>query len=329
MEFIDTPSESELPMPPHLIVEQGRIKDAKFALTPDRSLWRIGRQKDCEIWLPDDSPKPEVSRRHAVIACVDGKYYIKDGDGDRAKSHNRTKVNREFVDLPSRKLLKHHDVIEICSYVLTFHDGVPLPDQDSPSTVMLAPADASDDGDSSDMQPADKFKEIVELLRHSFELDGLLARVVESLLKTFKRAERSFVILVDEKTGKADRIQDFKTRTPEVGAPRPYSQKIVDQCLLAKQAQRNSDPAVGRRNLCAPVAVGQGGSVRRSAARYAVQDGTFPRTTSGCSKPTPTMFLLLSRMPNITRLRLNSRNASGTWPWPPRWSRASSRNGCR
>src|SRR5436309_2222955 len=186
-------------MPSHLIVEQGRIKDAKFILSPDRTLWRLGRQKDCEIVLPDDSADPKVSRRHAVITCVDGKYYIKDGDGDRRKSHNRTKVNDEYIDLPSRKLLKHSDVIAICSYRLTFHDGVPLPDPDSPSTVVLAARTSTEDsGDSSDAHPADKLKALVELLRHSFELDALLARVVESLLDSFKRAERSFIILVDE-----------------------------------------------------------------------------------------------------------------------------------
>jgi serine phosphatase RsbU (regulator of sigma subunit) len=245
-------------MPPHLFVEQGRIKDAKFTLGSDRMLWRIGREKDCEILLPDDTAYPKVSRRHAVITCVDGKYYIKDGDGDRRKSHNRTMVNDEYVDLPSRKLLKHNDVIQICSYVLTFHDNLPLPDADSPSTVILATADPGDEGDSSGVQAADKFKEIINLLRHSFDLDSLLARVVESLLNTFKRAERSFVILVNEATRKADRIREYKARVAEVGAPRPYSQKIVDQCLLAKDAQRNSDPAVSRRSVCAPLLTGAG-----------------------------------------------------------------------
>ncbi len=239
-------------MPPHLFVEHGRIKDAKFILSPDRILWRIGREKDCEICLPDNSAYPKVSRRHAVITCVDSKYFIKDGDGARGKSHNRTIVNKEFVDLPNKKQLKHNDVIEICDYVLRFHDSVPLPDPDSPSTVMVAPADSNDEGDSS-VKPADKFKELIELLRHSFDLDALLSRVVESLQNTFKRADRSFVILVDEATGRVDRVRDFQTKLTEVGAPRPYSQKIVDQCLVAKQAQRNSDPAVARRSLCAPL----------------------------------------------------------------------------
>lgn len=244
-------------MPAQLVVDQGRIKNAIFTLTTDRTLWRIGREKDCEILLPDDSAYPKISRRHAVITYAEGKYYIKDGDGDRRKSHNRTKVNKEYVDLPSRKLLKHKDVIEICSYVLTFHDDVPMPDADSPSTVMLATPDFHDE-DSSEVHPADKFAEIIKLLRHSFDLDALLARVVESLLNTFARAERSFVILVNEATQKADRVRDFKSRVKESGAPRPYSQKIVDQCLLAKKALGNSDPAVARWSICAPLLSGTG-----------------------------------------------------------------------
>jgi serine phosphatase RsbU (regulator of sigma subunit) len=208
--------------------------------------------------LPDDSAFPKVSRRHAVITCVDGKYFIRDGDGDRRRSHNRTKVNQEYVDLPSRKLLKDKDVIQICSYLLTFHDAVPTPDADSPSTVILVPAGAGDDSDESAVQPAEKFAELIKLLRHSFDLDTLLSRVVESLLKTFTRADRSFVIVVDEATQKADRVRDFRARGNKAGATLPYSQKIVDQCLLSKKAEGSFDPAVSRRSLCAPLLSGTG-----------------------------------------------------------------------
>jgi serine phosphatase RsbU (regulator of sigma subunit) len=245
-------------MPPHLLVEQGRLKDAKFTLSPDRTLWRIGRESACEIFLPDDSPYPKVSRKHAVITCVDGKYYIKDGDGDRRKSHNRTIVNHEFVDLPSKKLLKHNDAITICHYVLTFHDSVPVPDSDSPSTVMLAVPDPNEDSDPPTAPPAAQFAELVNLLRHSFDLDALLARVVETMLKTFKRAERSFVIRVDEATRKADRVEEFRSRITEDGAPAPYNQKIVDQCLQTRQAQRSHDPSIARRSLCTPLLSGTG-----------------------------------------------------------------------
>src|SRR5262249_50540283 len=38
--------------------------------------------------------------------------------------------------------------------------------------------------------------------------------------------------------------------------PRPFSQKLVDECMLSRKAQRNSD--LSRRNLCAPLLSGKG-----------------------------------------------------------------------
>jgi serine phosphatase RsbU (regulator of sigma subunit)/pSer/pThr/pTyr-binding forkhead associated (FHA) protein len=238
---------------PHLFVEQGRIKGTQFPLGADRTV--IGRDKACDVCLPEDKQDPKISRRHAVISFADGRYYIKDGDGDSRPSRNTTRVNHQLLTLPGKKLLKDRDVIEICSYVLVFRDDVPQPEIDSPSTVILA---IGEEESGSVVQPAEKLKEITNLLRHSLELDALLPRVVECLLEIFRRADRSFVILRNPATGDIDHVRIFKTRREEPGPQRPFSRKIVQQCLLTKKAQRSSDQALLRSAMCAPLWSGKG-----------------------------------------------------------------------
>src|SRR5436190_968089 len=115
---------------PRLFVQQGRIKGTQFQLGAEMTV--IERDKGCDICLPDDRPAPQISRRHAVVTCADGRYYLKDGDGDRRPSYNGTRVNDELLKVPSKRLLRDRDAIEICDYVLTFHDDVPLPEVESP-----------------------------------------------------------------------------------------------------------------------------------------------------------------------------------------------------
>lgn len=238
---------------PRLFVQEGRIKGTQFSLGTGRTV--LGRDKTCDIRLPDDEKLPKISRRHAVILHVDGRYYIKDGDGENRPSYNWTKVNDQRVTLPGRKLLRDKDVIALCDYVFTFHEDVPPPEADSPSTVVLA---TQQDESGTLAQPADRLKQIIELLRHSLELDALLPRVVACLLEMFQRADRSFVILKDPATGNVDQVRVFKTRHEQAGPPLPFSRKIIRECLLQNKAQRSHDPETKRSAMCAPLSSGKG-----------------------------------------------------------------------
>src|SRR5580693_2297585 len=74
----------------------------------------LGRNAECSIVIN----LPAVSREHAVIRRVQGKYFIED-----LKSRNGTFVNNKEVT--ARTLLKDNDQIKICDNILAFLDNLP------------------------------------------------------------------------------------------------------------------------------------------------------------------------------------------------------------
>src|SRR4051794_26445044 len=72
----------------------------------------LGRSPDSHVVIPPTS----VSRQHARIVRVQGRYYIED-----MHSRNGTKVNDQSIT--TRTLLKNHDRIQICDFAASFHDG--------------------------------------------------------------------------------------------------------------------------------------------------------------------------------------------------------------
>src|SRR3954453_9672803 len=74
----------------------------------------LGRNADCGVVLN----VPAVSREHAVIRKIQGKFYIED-----MKSRNGTFVNNKEVT--TRTLLKDNDRIKICDNLLAFYEAAP------------------------------------------------------------------------------------------------------------------------------------------------------------------------------------------------------------
>src|SRR5438552_5583194 len=74
----------------------------------------LGRNADCTVVLN----VPAVSREHAVIRRIQGKFYIED-----MKSRNGTFVNNKEVT--TRTLLKDNDKIKICDNLLAFFENAP------------------------------------------------------------------------------------------------------------------------------------------------------------------------------------------------------------
>ena len=74
----------------------------------------LGRNQDCAVVLN----VPAVSREHAVIRRIQGKFYIED-----MKSRNGTFVNNKEVT--TRTLLKDSDKIKICDNLLAFFESAP------------------------------------------------------------------------------------------------------------------------------------------------------------------------------------------------------------
>ena len=84
-----------------LAVVQGADKGKKWRLAPS-AFYDIGRGSDNKIVLHDKA----VSKRHALIECVDGVWLIQD-----LGSKHGTWVNKEEVE--ERRALFHKDVVRV------------------------------------------------------------------------------------------------------------------------------------------------------------------------------------------------------------------------
>ena len=207
----------------------------------------LGRSEGCTIILN----VPAVSREHAVIRRIAGKFYIED-----LNSRNRTFVNNKEVT--ARTLLKDDDRIKICDYLLAYYDTVPRPplpeemhtsvsdeeEQDSSTVEAILPSTSNQ---VLITQPADKLAMLLELgadLAQTFDVDSLLPRVVDHLFQVFRQADRGFIIL-DEEGRLIPKV--IKTRRMDDDTEARFSRKIVQRCIETGQALLSEDATADKR----------------------------------------------------------------------------------
>src|SRR5512144_1884463 len=92
---------------PSLQILKGPNEGAVVTLDGDRFV--LGRNPECAVVIPVTS----VSREHAQIVRIGGKYFIED-----KQSRNGTFVNNQQVS--TRTALKNNDKIRICDFVAAF-----------------------------------------------------------------------------------------------------------------------------------------------------------------------------------------------------------------
>src|SRR5438045_3625457 len=97
---------------PSLQVLKGPNEGAMIQLEGERFI--MGRNPDCAVVIPVTS----VSREHAQIVRVGGKFFIED-----KQSRNGTFVNNQAIN--TRTALKNNDRIRICDFIAAFLDATP------------------------------------------------------------------------------------------------------------------------------------------------------------------------------------------------------------
>jgi sigma-B regulation protein RsbU (phosphoserine phosphatase) len=218
---------------PSLHILKGANEGALIPVDGDRFV--IGRNPECGIVIPVTS----VSREHAHILRVQGRYFIED-----LRSRNGTFVNDKAVT--SRTLLKNNDRVRICDFLATFLDrqtdeGEAEDEEGSTSTVEAMLSHSSHL--LWETQPAEKLRGMLEIsakLSKTLELDALLPKIVDELFGLFRQADRCFIIQTEEGS-KRLMPRVVKTRRPQDETNARFSRSIVQKCLDTAQAFLSDD----------------------------------------------------------------------------------------
>jgi len=232
-----------------LHVTKGAGSDKPMEIPLDGDHFILGRNPDCGIVIPVTS----VSREHAEITRLNGKFFIED-----KKSRNGTFVNNQAITV--RTQLKNNDKIRICDFLATFvenqkalpdaeEEDDDLPQQESSSTVEAMLTHSSNM--LLETQPAEKLRHLLEIssnLAKTLELTPLLPKIVDNLFQIFRQADRGFLILAEE--GENNQIKMMprvvKTRRAADESTARFSKSIVRrtlelaQALLMDDAQRDN-----------------------------------------------------------------------------------------
>jgi serine phosphatase RsbU (regulator of sigma subunit)/pSer/pThr/pTyr-binding forkhead associated (FHA) protein len=223
-----------------LVLLSGNEQGQRIPLQGDKII--LGRDTTCDIVIKESMVRGDVpgdansvSRKHAVISCEGGSYYIEDGDGHGRKSRNGVYVNDQKVPLKQRVLLRNNDRIRICNFVCVFQDEL------ESSFIVEESIDHESSVHPLQAQPAETLRIILEIsnsLSEDLEIDALLPRIVDRLFEIFKQADRGFIILLDESTGElAPRV----TKTRRSDDKLRFSASIVRQCLNNMQSILGND----------------------------------------------------------------------------------------
>ncbi len=221
------------------------------------SLAILGRHPDCHVVLDSGA----VSRQHAQITCVDGKYFIED-----LRSRNGTFVNNQAIQTAHQ--LQDGDRLKICDLSFTFFHDQPSERIPPIGLSTLAEAMLIDDGDHVgrstimskldvtsgaagvrvNVNPETKLRAVIEItenLRRSLKVDDVLPKLLDSLFKIFVQADRGFVVL----RGPAGQllIKAVKQRRAENEDMIRISRTIINHVLDSKQAILSADAATDAR----------------------------------------------------------------------------------
>jgi sigma-B regulation protein RsbU (phosphoserine phosphatase) len=203
-----------------LVTLQGPNPGRQYRLSEGYAL--IGRQPNAAIYLDSLA----VSRQHANILCQEGIFFVED-----LGSSNGTYLNGQAVT--GRAPLTENDTLQIGPYVLGLRSDAPAspPARTGPDQVIRSRVTATTSNHTLFLQnPAYKLQvvlEIAQTLARTLELEPLLDKLLEQLLRLFPQADRGLVVLCEH-----DRLvlRAQRGRRPSL-TELPYSRTVVSRAL--------------------------------------------------------------------------------------------------
>ncbi|MSQ93465.1 MAG: FHA domain-containing protein [Gemmataceae bacterium] len=205
-----------------LIILHGPETGRHFPVSQERTV--LGRNTDCDIPLTGK----QVSRQHAYFFHQDANYYLQD-----LGSSNGTFLNGKRLTPHVSSLVTERDTFQMGPYLFALRSTAPLGpgSTESPLVVREIVSATSMHEKLFAQDSAMKLQVVLEIaqqLARTLELEPLLDKLLEQLMKLFPQADRLMVILCEE-----DKLVLRAQRTrkgPDLSAL-SFSQTIVKHAL--------------------------------------------------------------------------------------------------
>jgi len=200
-----------------LVVISGPLEGGEFSLASDLS---IGREKSNAISVEDRM----LSRHHCLIHVGDSEFQVRD-----LGSSNGTYLNGRAID--GRMPLSENDTLQIGPYVLALRPD-PAPPKTEPDQIIRTRVAATPSNHTLFLQnPAYKLQAVLEIahtLARTLEMEPLLGKLLDHLLRLFPQADRGLVLLCEQ-----DRLilRAVRGRRTDAGESAPYSRTVVRRAL--------------------------------------------------------------------------------------------------
>jgi phosphoserine phosphatase RsbU/P len=220
-----------------LVTLRGPEMGRHYPLQPERTT--LGRQVDCHVCLAGK----QVSRQHALIVSDAGQHFVED-----LGSSNGTYLNGRRIQPHIRVALTDRDTVQVGPYLFGLRD-TPNGGAEPPLVVREAVSAVTLHQDLFAQDPAAKLQLVLEIAQHlarTLDLETLLDRLLEQLLRLFPQADRALVILCE-----ADKLvlRAHRGRPGREIATIPFSRTVVRRALDEGIGLLSDDVRTDRRFL--------------------------------------------------------------------------------
>ena len=206
-----------------LLTLQGPEAGRKYPLAGDCTV--LGRQYDSHICLTGKA----ISRQHAQILCRDNAFFIEDLD-----SSNGTFLNGLRLGIHTPTPITDRDTLQIGPYVFSLRletGGSTSASTESNLIVREKLSAVTLNQSLYGQDPAHKLQVVLEIaqnLGRTLELDPLLDKLLEQIMRLFPQSDRSLVILYE---GDKLMVRAQRSRGTRDETAIPYSRTIVRKAL--------------------------------------------------------------------------------------------------
>lgn len=203
-----------------LLVLQGPEIGRKFVLDGARTV--LGRQFDSNICLAGKA----ISRHHAQILKDDAGYLVEDLD-----SSNGTLLNGQRLSPHMQVPFTERDQLQIGPYVLALRPAPTVATSEASLVIRQQVKATGIDQSVYGQDPALKLQVVLEIAQHlgtTLDLEPLLEKLLEQLIRLFPNADRAMVLLCE---GDKLVVRGQRCRHEDDASAYPYSRTIVNRAL--------------------------------------------------------------------------------------------------